>query len=147
MITYSSGYDLLTTEEWEDLLNLINLQFCPPISSITNIDSFKEKLSLLAHSIFCFDQSQIIGFCSFYDNEPQSQNAFLTLLYVVSEYRKNGIANELIVKMISILKEKNFSTISLEVNVDNLSAIKLYEKFGFNPVGQIENKICMSRSI
>ena len=38
-------------------------------------------------------------------------------------------------KLIELCKEKEYSSITLEVNTKNIPAIKLYEKFGFKNVG------------
>ena len=52
------------------------------------------------------------------------------------QMRHNGFANFLLNELISISKKEKCSTITLEVNENNLSAINLYKKFGFIEVGR-----------
>ena len=52
-------------------------------------------------------------------------------LFVNEEDRRKGIATELMNKMI---KEENYSRIMLEVNENNDSAIRLYNKLGFKEI-------------
>ena len=52
-------------------------------------------------------------------------------LFVNEEDRRKGIATELMDKMI---QEENYSRIMLEVNENNDSAIRLYNKLGFKEI-------------
>lgn len=55
---------------------------------------------------------------------------------VVKKAKRNlGIGSALLEKIIKFSKEQNAISITLEVNVHNLSAIALYQKFGFKQVG------------
>ena len=61
-----------------------------------------------------------------------SQHAYLGFMYVVPEYRGQGINK----KIMDVLKDwavsQNITEFSLEVYYDNISAIKAYEKIGFS---------------
>lgn len=50
---------------------------------------------------------------------------------VVKEYWNRGIGGMLLDKLIDFAKEKDFEIIDLQVRSDNLGAIHLYEKYGF----------------
>ena len=52
-------------------------------------------------------------------------------LFINEEDRRKGIATELMNKMI---QEENYSRIMLEVNENNDSAIRLYNKLGFKEI-------------
>ncbi len=52
-------------------------------------------------------------------------------LFVNEEDRKKGIATSLMNKMI---EEEDYSRIMLEVNENNIEAIKLYSKLGFKEI-------------
>lgn len=52
-------------------------------------------------------------------------------IYVLKEYRNQGIASILMEFMINEGKKKEIINITLEVREDNVSAINLYKKYGF----------------
>lgn len=52
-------------------------------------------------------------------------------IFVLKEYRNKGIASLLLEYMINEGNNKSISNITLEVREDNISAINLYEKYGF----------------
>lgn len=51
-------------------------------------------------------------------------------------YRGQGIAKQLIDRILEIFREKNLGYLTLEVRPSNLSALRLYEKLGFREVGR-----------
>ncbi len=61
---------------------------------------------------------------------------YITNVAVFPEYRKKGIGEALIKKLIEAVKNENADFITLEVRKSNASAIKLYEKCGFCAVGE-----------
>ena len=67
------------------------------------------------------------------------EDAEILTLCVSPEYRKQGIATEMIEQMSRYLKKFQVSSFFLEVNVNNLPALKLYEKCGFLQVGKRKN--------
>lgn len=92
----------------------------------TNLDSIKTNPF---SKILVYDdgiKKGVLIFSIYYDR------AELDYIYVYSEFRKNGIASKLMEFMI---KECNsVKNITLEVNVNNKGAIRLYEKYGFRIV-------------
>ena len=54
---------------------------------------------------------------------------------VLKEYWNKGIGSQLLLEIIKFAKENSFEVIDLQVRSDNLSAIHLYEKFGFKKIG------------
>ena len=54
---------------------------------------------------------------------------------VLPEYRRQGIAQELIIQAIDIAKSKGAQYVYLEVRVSNIAAINLYKKHGFYQIG------------
>jgi ribosomal-protein-alanine N-acetyltransferase len=59
------------------------------------------------------------------------ENAEIIDVFTLEEYRRRGIAKELMHKIIDDEQVKN---ITLEVNVDNKNAIMLYNSLGFKTV-------------
>ena len=58
---------------------------------------------------------------------------------VLPEYRRKGIAAELLKGLIKSCEKAETEDIYLEVRVSNIPAIKLYESFGFEIIGTRKN--------
>lgn len=56
-------------------------------------------------------------------------------IVVKKDFRHNGIGSILLENLINYSKNMNMKTITLEVNENNLSAIRLYDKFSFDKLG------------
>lgn len=86
-------------------------------------------------SFICYDEDQIVGFIKTVIEEEMGH---IQVLFVVKEYRRNGIATELIkMTILAINKKSSQLSIGLHVNVENERALSLYEKLGF----KIQNRI------
>ena len=59
----------------------------------------------------------------------------ITNVAVNPNFRRLRIAQQLLKNLIDTCYEKMFKYITLEVRVSNISAINLYEKFGFKSIG------------
>ncbi len=96
------------------------------------------------------NDSEIIGFTGI---KVLVDNADIMNIVVKKSWRNQGVGNLLLNNLISICKDLNLLSLSLEVNEDNLPAIHLYEKVGFKQVGlrknyyQDKNGIVMSYKI
>ena len=82
------------------------------------------------------NDGEIIGFAGI---KIILDNADIMNIVVKKSWRNQGVGNLLLSNLISICKISNLSSLSLEVNEDNLPAIHLYEKFGFKQVGVRKN--------
>lgn len=69
--------------------------------------------------------NEIVGFINI---DIIYEKAEIEYIYVVEKWRKNKIATKLLEKAEKDLINKRVSTITLEVNVNNFSAFKFYEK-------------------
>lgn len=104
----------------------------------TNIDEikdifkeiFNQELKLNIYSkIIAYKEDKIIGFIIYDDIYDRYEIEYIGVL---EEYRNKGIGS----KLMEYLDNKN---ISLEVDVNNENAIKLYEKYGFKKVSIRKN--------
>lgn len=55
-------------------------------------------------------------------------------MIVKKEYRNQGIGSEILSFLIEKAKSMNFREMTIGVDKDNLNALHLYKKFGFNEV-------------
>jgi ribosomal protein S18 acetylase RimI-like enzyme len=56
----------------------------------------------------------------------------ITDLYIKEEFGGKGISSKLRDEILKWCKKKNISTITLDVLPENIHAIRIYEKWGFN---------------
>jgi len=101
------------------------------------IGIFKEELSNPnAHYIIAIENNEIIGFGGI---SVVLDEATLNNIAIRIDKRHQGIASQILEKLIELSKILDCSFITLEVNVTNSPAIKLYEKFGFKNLGIRKN--------
>ena len=77
------------------------------------------------------EKSNIIGVVNYYDLYDRFE---LSYIEVVEEYRNKKIGSLLIENLIKIAEERKVNNITLEVNINNEFAIKLYKKYDFEIV-------------
>ena len=56
---------------------------------------------------------------------------------IIPKFRSLGIGNKLISKGIEYLFNNKYSIVNLEVDSENLNAVQLYKKIGFNKLSEI----------
>lgn len=67
------------------------------------------------------------------------EQADMMNIAVNPDYRRQGIAESLIERLVAELKDKQVSSLTLEVRASNAPAIALYRKLGFSQVGKRPN--------
>ena len=75
---------------------------------------------------------EIVGFAGIWISPDDAQ---ITNIVTKKTNRKNGIGSLLLDKLIEMAKETKRDNISLEVNENNIAAINLYKKYGFEELG------------
>lgn len=91
-------------------------------------DQFGEEEGISSIYVYCQDH-KTIGMISFY---PMSfYKARLHFIVLDKAYRGRGISDKLLTFALRMMKEQEFTTVELITRVDNVSAQKLYERFGF----------------
>lgn len=105
-----------------DFLSLSDFEIEGYLSKIDSISIFEKY----------YIENNLAGFISFYCNNEETKEAFITLVLVDHNYRGMNIAKKLMTRVIEKVKEKGFLKCGLEVRADNVNAIKLYSKIGFS---------------
>ena len=112
-------------------------------SNLNNFDDFwtfgvfKEGLiNPKCHYIVAIQDEDILGFGGI---SVVLDEANINNIAVRFDKRNNKIGSKILLNLIDISKLLNCSFITLEVNVKNLPAIKLYENFGFKNLGIRKN--------
>ena len=93
---------------------------------------FKNVIKDKNNILLCYEEDNII---KGYIYLKKIENGYLIDgLYVLEEYRNNGIAHALIDKALMIIKEKNGVFVDINVMSNNIEAIKIYKSYGFNEI-------------
>ncbi len=115
----------------EEILAIEKVSFADPWSRRL----FKETL-LFPHSVNFVLQGAtgaLLGYINFY---LIGEEGHLLNLAIHPNWRKKGLAAQLLNHAIDFLKRKNAAHFFLEVREGNLDAIRLYSKFGFEHIGR-----------
>ena len=126
-----------------DYMNLSDLEQIKDIL-VTDFDDFwnysilKDELNSKNSTYFVVKNkdNEILGFAGI---KIILDEAEIMNIVTKKNYRKQGIGNLLLNRIILEAKDKNIKKVNLEVNENNIIAIHLYEKFGFNKDGERKN--------
>lgn len=116
-----------------DDLNKISPVLLKEFDDFWNYNIFKSELeNENSKYVVAKNNDEIVGFAGIWISIDE---AHVTNIVTKKDLRKNGIGSTLLEELINLSKNLNLVSITLEVNENNLDAIKLYEKFGFEKLG------------
>ena len=116
-----------------DDLNKILPVLLTEFDDFWNYNIFKSELeNENSKYVVAKNNDEIVGFAGIWISIDE---AHVTNIVTKKDLRKNGIGSTLLEELINLSKTLNLVSITLEVNENNLDAIKLYEKFGFEKLG------------
>ncbi len=122
----------LQEKDIEEINRLGNL-LSPNFSKTTHLEELKEDKYT---KVLIYEEDEIIkGFLIYTELE---ETVDILDIIVKEEYRRHNIASCLIDSMMSDIKE-SVKLITLEVRKENIPAIELYKKFGFEIVTTRKN--------
>lgn len=114
-------------------LNKISPVLLTEFDDFWNYNIFKSELeNENSKYVVAKNNDEIVGFAGIWISIDE---AHVTNIVTKKDLRKNGIGSTLLEELINLSKTLNLVSITLEVNENNLDAIKLYEKFGFEKLG------------
>ena len=99
------------------------------INYINNLSNYKVTLNPFNKVIGYYINDILVGFL---DYSVMYEKIEINYIFVINEYRRKSIAYNLIKYVVD---NYDFENITLEVNVNNVSAINLYKKLGFKIIG------------
>ena len=122
-------------------MSLLDLENIKNILS-TDFDDFwnynilkQELLNLNSMYIIAKDGEKVVGFGGIWEN---IEDIHITNIVVKKDLRNLGIGGLILEKLIDIANSKS-KNLTLEVSENNISAIKLYEKYKFKNLGIRKN--------
>jgi ribosomal-protein-alanine N-acetyltransferase len=95
-----------------------------------------ELQSLWSYWLVALEDDRVIGYVG---SQSSIDEADIMNVAVHPDFRRQGIAENLINTLIAELKKRGCHALVLEVRVSNTPAITLYEKLGFAQVGCRKN--------
>lgn len=113
------------------------------------LEMFDEMLKKdFIHSLIAYRSEQPVGYAILvlrqYDSPlfcEDHKSIYIDQMCVIEEYRHQGIGKILMNRIKEFAHDKNIKRIELSVWVDNVSAIKFYERMGF--VNYLNNMCCI----
>ncbi len=120
----------MTKEHLSSVLKLEESIFSSPWREKAFLEELEKDSS---YSFLAVCDDEIIGYCVM---STVLDEGSLLLIAVKEDYRRQGVAKALINKLYEVASKKELSFITLEVRVSNESAIRFYEKEGFEKVAQ-----------
>ena len=122
--------DKMTMEDTAHIALLDKECFAIPWSE----DSFRAEMeNVFATYIVAKDEDKCIGYCGFWQAYDEGD---ITNVAVDTDYRRQHIGSRLIEEMIRRAKNMKLELLTLEVRRSNIAAQGLYEKYGFEVIGE-----------
>ena len=90
---------------------------------------------------FIFHDGIKLGFCSMGPYPDVAGRAKLHKLYLYPKFHGKGFGSTSLLKVCSLAQKQGYDSICLNVNKNNLSAIKAYERNGFTKEKSVVNDI------
>jgi len=90
------------------------------------------------------ENNEIVGVAfgsSFLGLEHGGESGWLEELYVLPEWRQNGIGARLVEEAIRFARQRGWRALDLEVEANHLRVLSLYERHGFLP--QTRSRFCL----
>lgn len=125
--------ELMNSSHIEDVFEVGKLS----LKEAWNKESIEKELSnKLAKYLVALDGNKVVGFVGMWIVFDEGD---ITNIAVHPDYRKQGIGDLLINNLISLCKENNINSLTLEVRESNIKAQNLYKKHEFKEEGLRKN--------
>ncbi len=120
----------MTSAHIEEIAELEKECFSSPWSE----DGLKSELdNNFARFFVALCDGKIVGYIGSHNVLGE---VYITNVAVFPEFRRNGVGSALVEYLLDQMKSENAEFVTLEVRKSNLNAVSLYEKCGFEKVGE-----------
>lgn len=120
--------------------------FIPILSTYVDLNSYSKKLESTADCFEYWSNQSLIGLLAIY-KIANSNSVFITNMSLIHNYFGKGYAHILINSAVSFYRNEGFSNMELEVDVNNIRAIKFYAKNLFKIENNNGKKLFMKRNL
>jgi len=128
-----------TDKEILSHLELCSNNFIPPLDKKIVLIEYSKKIAEKAITFEAWYKQKLIGLIAAYFNDDINCTGFISNVSVIENYNGKGLASELMKMCLNYALQNNFKEIKLEVNRNNLNAIKLYKNFNFQEIENSNN--------
>ncbi|MFH1612616.1 MAG: GNAT family N-acetyltransferase [bacterium] len=139
------SYKIKTVSEEEICSHLYccNNNFSPPLIQRVNIDKYSKKIFDKAITFEAWHDKKLIGLVAAYFNDSSGCTGYITNVSVNLDFMGKGIATTLMNNCLKYAKQCDIKNITMEVLINNYSAMCLYKKFGFKKIENQGNMVLM----
>jgi diamine N-acetyltransferase len=126
----------INEDNFHDIISLKVEKYCASnLYSLAQAKIFPEAIPLAI-----YNDDIPVGFIM-YGLEPRDNNEYWIDRFMIDEkYQKNGFGKKALEIIIEKIKEdKTHNRIKISTNPENMIAINLYKKFGFNETGELHD--------
>lgn len=124
---------VMTDAHVAQVAELEKLCFSDPWSENSVASELKNPLALW---LVARNGATVVGYVG---SQSVQGEADMMNVAVHPDYRRQGIARQLVTELVNVLADKGVHSLALEVRVSNAPAIALYEQLGFQQVGRRPN--------
>lgn len=117
--------------EIADLLLRCDNDFVPPLSGRVEIGSYAQKIAYKTARFEAWVDGALVGLVAAYCNDSECRTAYITSVSVLQDWQGRGTASQLMQQCIANVTMLGFEHIELEVDSENVGAVRLYEKMSF----------------
>lgn len=142
------GFEKLKKEHIGELVKIASEG---KLTNISSVSLEKELTNKISWYMVALIDSNPVGFVGIWNIAGEGE---IIDIAVSRNFRRRGIAKELLCKAVSFCKLNGIFTLHLEVRESNIPAISLYKSCGFEKVGlrkkyyeNTENAILMNKDI
>ena len=125
--------NMMTDAHVGQVAQLEKICFSAPWSENSVASELKNPLSLW---LVALDGATVAGYIG---SQSVEGEADMMNVAVHPDYRRKGIARELVTGLVAALADKGVHSLALEVRASNAPAIALYQQLGFVQVGRRPN--------
>lgn len=99
-------------------------------------DKLKKGIPVIAADI----DGKVVGFTSYgpFRAWPAYKYSIEHSVYVHREFRNRGIAKQLLIKLIDIVKAKDIHTVVAGIDAENIASLNLHKQLGFEDAGHFK---------
>lgn len=121
---------IMTAADADEVAAVDKICFTVPWSAKSFHDEAENEIAIY---FVARDNGKCIGYAGFWNVSGEGD---ITNVAVLPEYRRQGVASKIITEMIKKANELSLELLTLEVRRSNAAAQSLYNKFGFEVIGE-----------